>query len=166
MTVYCTLQIFSSWQIVTSVTWMPTLSHIPQGLCWRIKATLSAVITGYTSLPTNYSAIFWLVCHCKQSQGGSGWTTTRDTLRVETKLTQKITIAPFSHEEQNSGISNITVTNLLLRSSIKLLMIIIIIIVFSSRDAGGVQISIVWRPSLLLVSDRYCEMGSILFFIL
>lgn len=37
-----------------------------QRWCRRIKATLTAVITGCTSLPTNYCVIFWLVCCSKQ----------------------------------------------------------------------------------------------------
>ncbi len=59
---------FHGWQTSLQDCTMLTFCNIPQGWCWRIKATLTAVITGYTSLPTNYSAIFWLVCCCKQEQ--------------------------------------------------------------------------------------------------
>lgn len=45
-----------------------TLPYIPPAWCCRIKATLTAVITGYTSLPTNYRAVFWLAFHCEQDQ--------------------------------------------------------------------------------------------------
>ncbi len=89
---------------------MLTLFHIPQGWCWRIKATLTAVITGYTSLPTNYSAIFWLVCHCKQEQRRfSGSHNKRESLRVHTKITQRI-INPSMRKKQSNGNNNTTIT--------------------------------------------------------
>lgn len=64
-----------TWQpVVTTVAskmeqYWPTTSSFPQ-FC-RINSTLTLVITGYTSPPTNYCATFWLVCNHKHNCEGS-----------------------------------------------------------------------------------------------
>lgn len=72
---------------------MLSFFHIPPGWCWRIEATFTAVITGYTSLPTNYSATFWLVCHCKKEQS---WSQHHLTLGRE---------APWTSVQFNTGLT-------------------------------------------------------------
>ena len=68
-------QLFSNRDLGDST--MLTCSLIPPGWYRRINSTLTAVITGYTSPPTNYCTTFWLVCHCKHEPRKSVWAITR-----------------------------------------------------------------------------------------